>query len=136
MSSTVSDPCFGINGAGIAYREFSCEYPQLEPFYFEWVFFFWRRQKKQSFFFRCNQKCCSHLKISLIIFSLLIIISLCHLTWFDFLFCSSFKIRKELWSHTTSRMDEISFYDPRICCYLIWSTYHCWSICYAKQGTI
>lgn len=35
MSSTVSDPCNGINGAGIAYREFSCEYPQLEPFYFE-----------------------------------------------------------------------------------------------------
>ena len=33
----MSDPCIAINGAGIAYREFSCDYPQLEPFYFEYV---------------------------------------------------------------------------------------------------
>jgi len=35
MSSTVLDPCVAINGDGIAYREFSCDYPQLQPFYFE-----------------------------------------------------------------------------------------------------
>lgn len=29
------DPCVAINGAGLAYREFSCDYPQLEPLYFE-----------------------------------------------------------------------------------------------------
>lgn len=50
MSSTVSDPCFGINGAGIAYREFSCEYPQLEPFYFEWVFFLTTTTTKETKF--------------------------------------------------------------------------------------
>lgn len=35
--STMSalDPCVAINGAGLAYREFSCDYPQLEPLYFE-----------------------------------------------------------------------------------------------------
>jgi hypothetical protein len=49
MSSTVSDPCIGINGAGIAYREFSCEYPQLEPFYFEWVFLFDEKRNEVSF---------------------------------------------------------------------------------------
>jgi hypothetical protein len=32
---TSSDPCIAINGAGIAYREFSCDYPQLGKFYFE-----------------------------------------------------------------------------------------------------
>jgi len=30
-----TDPCIAINGAGLAYREISCDYPQLEPFYFE-----------------------------------------------------------------------------------------------------
>ena len=29
------DECLAINGEGIEYREFSCMYPQLEPFYFE-----------------------------------------------------------------------------------------------------
>lgn len=32
---SAADPCVAINGAGLAYREFSCDYPQLEPFYFE-----------------------------------------------------------------------------------------------------
>jgi hypothetical protein len=34
-TTTMSDPCIAINGAGIAYREFSCDYPQLGRFYFE-----------------------------------------------------------------------------------------------------
>jgi hypothetical protein len=33
MAQGASDLCFAINGEGIAYREFSCEYPQLEPLY-------------------------------------------------------------------------------------------------------
>jgi hypothetical protein len=33
--TTMSDPCIAINGAGVAYREFSCDYPQLGKFYFE-----------------------------------------------------------------------------------------------------
>lgn len=37
MPKVVSDQCAAVNGAGLAYREFSCDYPQLEPFYFEWV---------------------------------------------------------------------------------------------------
>ena len=36
--SGVVDPCVAVNGAGLVYREFSCDYPQLEPLYFEWVF--------------------------------------------------------------------------------------------------
>jgi len=35
VSEVVADNCAAINGAGIAYREFSCEYPQLAPFYFD-----------------------------------------------------------------------------------------------------
>lgn len=30
----MSDPCLGINGDGISYREFSCVYPQIESLYF------------------------------------------------------------------------------------------------------
>jgi hypothetical protein len=29
------DPCLAVNGAGIEYREFSCVYPALKPFYAE-----------------------------------------------------------------------------------------------------
>eukprot|EP00529_Nitzschia_sp_RCC80_P030553 CAMPEP_0113501942 /NCGR_PEP_ID=MMETSP0014_2-20120614/33252_1 /TAXON_ID=2857 /ORGANISM="Nitzschia sp." /LENGTH=292 /DNA_ID=CAMNT_0000396621 /DNA_START=44 /DNA_END=922 /DNA_ORIENTATION=- /assembly_acc=CAM_ASM_000159 len=32
----MTDPCVAINGAGFTYREFSCVYPQVEPFYFEY----------------------------------------------------------------------------------------------------
>ena len=34
MGFEETDPCEGINGAGIAYKEFSCLYPQIEPLYF------------------------------------------------------------------------------------------------------
>ena len=37
MGFEETDPCEGINGAGIAYKEFSCLYPQIEPLYFGWV---------------------------------------------------------------------------------------------------
>jgi len=33
-TASVADPCWAINGNGIFYREFSCVYPALEPFYF------------------------------------------------------------------------------------------------------
>jgi len=33
-SAAETDPCVAITSAGIAYREFSCDYPQVEPFYF------------------------------------------------------------------------------------------------------
>ena len=29
-----SDPCLAVNGEGVTYREFSCQVPSLEPFYF------------------------------------------------------------------------------------------------------
>lgn len=35
MHEGLSEKCVAFNMEGIAYREFSCEYPQLEPFYFE-----------------------------------------------------------------------------------------------------
>ena len=35
MALGLSEGCVGINGEGIAYREFSCEYPLLEPLYFQ-----------------------------------------------------------------------------------------------------
>jgi hypothetical protein len=31
----MTDPCLAVNGAGIEYREFTCVYPTLAPFYFE-----------------------------------------------------------------------------------------------------
>lgn len=37
MDRTETDPCVAINGDRIEYREFSCDHPQLEPFYFKWV---------------------------------------------------------------------------------------------------
>lgn len=35
--SDPSDPCLALNGVGTYYREFSCMYPALEPFYFWYV---------------------------------------------------------------------------------------------------
>lgn len=35
MASIEEDPCLATNGYGVDYREFSCVYPALEPFYFE-----------------------------------------------------------------------------------------------------
>lgn len=37
MDNAETDPCVAINGDGIVYREFSCDYPLLEPFYLKWV---------------------------------------------------------------------------------------------------
>jgi len=34
-SSHYNDECIAVNGAGLAYREFSCDFPMLEPLYFE-----------------------------------------------------------------------------------------------------
>lgn len=35
MTVVRTEGCVAVNGAGIAYREFSCEYPQLEPLYLQ-----------------------------------------------------------------------------------------------------
>jgi hypothetical protein len=34
MAGEQVDPCLAFNGEGIAYREFSCIYPQLDSLYF------------------------------------------------------------------------------------------------------
>jgi hypothetical protein len=35
----MEDPCFAVNSEGIEYREFSCLYPALDPFYFRYARF-------------------------------------------------------------------------------------------------
>lgn len=35
MAPRSVDPCLAVNGAGIEYRELSCMYPQLDPYYLE-----------------------------------------------------------------------------------------------------
>ena len=34
MEGQTADPCLALDGEGVAYREFSCIYPQLENIYF------------------------------------------------------------------------------------------------------
>lgn len=36
----MADNCLAVNGDGVAYRELSCVYPQLDPFYLQYVSLF------------------------------------------------------------------------------------------------